>query len=64
MNKQLKYINGETDRAFLKKETYNKLVNIKMHKDNFLYYQRLYYAVRIITISYNYQTLLFFAWFN
>lgn len=38
MNKQLKYINGETDRAFLKKETYNKLVNIKMHKDNFLYY--------------------------
>lgn len=38
MNKQLKYINGETDRAFWKKETYNKLVNIKMHKDNFLYY--------------------------
>ena len=64
MNKQLKYINGETDRPFLKKETYNKLVNIKMHKDNFLYYYGLYYAVRIITISNNYPTLLFFAWFN
>lgn len=34
MNKQLKYIKGENGRAFLKKETYNKLVNIKMHKDN------------------------------
>lgn len=58
MNKQLKYIKGENGRAFLKKETYNKLVNIKMHKDNFLYYQGLYYAVRIITIPNNYQTLL------
>lgn len=53
MNKQLKYIQGETGRAFLK-ETYNKLVNIKMHKDNFLYYQGLYYAVRITTMPNNF----------
>lgn len=58
MDRHLKYIEGEIGRVLLRKETYNKLVNIKTHKDNFLYYYRFYYAVRIIAMLNNYQALL------
>lgn len=58
MSRHLKYREGEI--ALLGKETADKLVNVKMNKDGFLYYKALCYAVRIITPLNNYQTLFLY----